>query len=153
MTFGQINPLNFIVAQRLAVNQNVDSSTATRHALVGTLLGEGILGPIIARQLAIRDAATAPPPTRPTGGVPAGTVTAPLEDISTNLRAWTEAESQRDAEDITRANELMAEANERKRKRTEALKALCESLGALGAGTACTPAGGTSATGETPESA
>lgn len=140
MTFGQINPLSFIVAQRLAVKQNVDSSTATRHALVGTLLGEGILGPIIARQLAIRDAAAAPAPVRTTKGVPAGTSTSPLETISRNLQAWTEAESQRDAEDIRRANELMAEANERKRKRTLALKALCESLGALSAGTVCTPA-------------
>lgn len=71
MALGQIDPLTFVVAQRLAANQNVDSSTATRHALVGTMLGEGILGPVIARQLAIRDAASTAaavviaPPTRP----------------------------------------------------------------------------------------
>ncbi|MBU3057633.1 hypothetical protein [Pseudomonas indica] len=141
--FGQINPMNFIVAHRLATNQNVDSKTATRHALVGSLLGEGILGPVIARQLAIRDAAAIPPATRPATGAPAGSTANPLENISQTLRTWTEAESQRDAEDLKRANELIAQANERRHQRTEALRALCESLGTLSTGSTC-PATGTS---------
>lgn len=139
--FGQINPMNFIVAHRLATNQNVDSKTATRHALVGSLLGEGILGPVIARQLAIRDAA-APPATSAATGTLTRRTTNPLENISQTLRTWTEAESQRDAEDLKRANELIAEANERRHQRTEALRALCESLGTLSTGSTC-PATGT----------
>lgn len=131
MPLGQINPLNFVVARQLASNQNVDASTATRHALVGTLLGEGILGPIIARQLAIRDAAPAAPAPIVTGTAPPGT---PLDKIAENLQAWTAAESKRDGEDIRRANELLEQAKQRQAKRTEALKALCDSLGGLSGG-------------------
>jgi hypothetical protein len=134
MALGQINPLNFVVAQRLASNQNVDSSAATRHALVGTLLGEGILGPIIARQLAIRDAAAVP---APVAVVPGATLPpTPLDTIASNLNAWTTAESKRDDEDIDRANALRKQAEERRAKRTEALRSLCDSLGALGSGEA-----------------
>ena len=132
MTFGQINPLNFLVAQRLAANQNVDSSTATRHALVGTLLGEGIIGPIVARQLAIRDAAPAPVAVSPGTRPPAGSALEEVNVISNNLTAWHEAEKKRDADSIKRGKELLAEAEKRRTERTRALRTLCESLGALG---------------------
>jgi hypothetical protein len=134
MAFGQINPLNIVVAQRLAANQNVDASTATRHALVGTLLGEGILGPIIARQLAIRDAAAVSAPVAVGVTTTPAQAATPLDTIVNNLQAWTQAQKNRDDEDLKRAEELKAEAERRRKERTEALKALCDSLGALSGG-------------------
>lgn len=56
MPLGSIEPLTFVVGRQLALNQNVDAPTATRHGLVGALLGTGLIGPVIARELARRDA-------------------------------------------------------------------------------------------------
>ncbi|HKX45141.1 MAG TPA: hypothetical protein VJP77_00355 [Planctomycetota bacterium] len=61
----QFNMLQFVVGRQLALGQGVSDGDATRYGLVGSFLGEGLVGPVVARTLAGRDA---PAPTAATGG-------------------------------------------------------------------------------------
>ncbi|MBI4902283.1 MAG: hypothetical protein HY820_01525 [Acidobacteria bacterium] len=61
-------PMQFLVGRELALRQKADSASATRHALIGTMIAGGLFGPILARQLAIREAPS-PVALPPAGGV------------------------------------------------------------------------------------
>lgn len=124
---GHIEPLTFIVGRQLALNQNVDAPTATRHGLVGAVLGMDFVGPILAQELARRDAAAA---AAVPGAVTPGSEQPPpkSEDVVERLLAafheWTHSQTQETAALRAKSEELEAEAKRRETARVDAVKKL-----------------------------
>ena len=139
MALGQIEPFSFIVGRQLALNQNVDTSTATRHALVGALLGSGVIGPIVARELARRDApAPQLPPIRvpelpaPGDKPPAEHDTSnQIEMIGKTVRGWIQRAEALEAQWRDQAAKLEKQARESQETRIASLRQLCEALGSF----------------------
>jgi hypothetical protein len=138
--------MQFLVGRELALRQNVDTSTATKHSLVASMVTTGMLGPIIARQLAIRDAPKpAPAALSTTAGLdpdlPAtspGAASGRVDQIITNFKTWIEEDYkiQKQTTDAAtaltnQAKVLTDQAAKMATDRTEALKKLIEELGKL----------------------
>jgi hypothetical protein len=148
--------MQFLVGRELALRQKVDTSTATKHSLVASMVSTGMLGPIIARQLAIRDApapvvarvststtggATVHPP--PTGPAAAGRV----EQIITSFKTWIEEDKKIEAAAAAQAKALDDQVKKMQTDRSEALKKLVDAINALSTDTGGGAAGGGSAGG------
>lgn len=130
MPLGPIEPLTFVVGRQLALNQTVDAPTATRHGLVGALLGTGLIGPVIARELARRDAeaaarsvVTSPP------GTPALTEPgAAVDRMLASLQGYLDSQAATVASLEAQAEQLKNQAQTLQTAKREALERLCDSV-------------------------
>ena len=137
-------PVQFLVSREIARRQKVDDSTATRLALTSALVAPGFLGAIVARQLAIREA---PPPapvvaTPPSGGEP-GTTPAPptprspalaqLDRIAQDLQSINAKLDKEGSDFVAQAERLQQQADRARQERTEIMRRLCQSVGAIAA--------------------
>lgn len=135
-------PLQFLVGRELAKRQNVDDSTATKFGLTGALVAPGVMGIVIARQLAIRDAPKPLPALTATGtgtgggtGTPApGSTASRVDRLTTDFKAWVEADRKRITDARTQAQAQLEQIQKQETERNQALRTLCESIGALGGG-------------------
>src|SRR5687768_8700997 len=127
-------PMQFLVGRELAKRQKVDDATATRLALTGSLLGGGLLGPILARQLAIREAPAVPATTSAQGKPlppPGKTVTQQFERIGAQFQALIEADKKAEADAEAQAEALLSHARALRQERAKVLRELCVSLNGL----------------------
>ena len=138
MAVGQIEPISFLVGRQLALNRNLDTAAANRHGLIGAMLGPGIVGPVIARELAIREAqgtaahgAGTVPPAGTHGVTHGSALVAPGADpgdvvnrLIEEFRAWIASQKANEQAMLDRAEELRKAAQQCQTQRTEALQAL-----------------------------
>lgn len=128
-------PFQFLVGRSLAQRENVDDATATRLALVGSVMMGGLFGPVIARQLAIREAPAPAPLTvvKPPPGTPSSPpkLGSKVDVIVKQFEAFIKADKKAEADARARAAALVEQAQKLQQERAKMLADLCASLDIL----------------------
>lgn len=130
MQTGQFAPMEFIVNRAIAAKENVDSATATRVAMLASLMGGGVMGAVIARQLARREVVPAAVPVRPPSPNPDTDATG-IDQVSQDLQSLLRDLLARGIEEREELEARIDALNKSERKRNEALKELCTEIGGL----------------------